>query len=107
MCDFRYSFCLCGRTGVHGFQRTPLHCAAKGDHPAIASYLLLLKADPEARTAYKMTPLHVAAFYGSCKVTKLLLEQVQGIDIDALDFGSCECKGKKVTEAFYFPEFSS
>lgn len=68
--------------------RTPLHCAAKGNHPAIASYLLSLDADSEARTAYKMTPLHVAAFYGSKDVIRLLLEHVEGINVDALDFGS-------------------
>lgn len=37
-----------------------------------------------------MTPLHVAAFYGSRKVTKMLLSEVEGVDVDALDFGSCE-----------------
>lgn len=57
----------------------------------MASYLLSLGADPEARTAYKMTPLHVASFYGSAKVIDLLLKEVKGLQIDALDFGSCEC----------------
>lgn len=37
-----------------------------------------------------MTPLHVAAFYGSADVLKLLLEEIEGISIDALDFGSCK-----------------
>lgn len=41
-----------------------------------------------------MTPLHVAAFYGSCDVMKLLLHEVEGIDVDALDFGSCENRAK-------------
>lgn len=71
-------------------QRTPLHCAAKGDTTAVARYLISVGADTEARTAYKMTPLHVAAFYGSAAVMGLLLEEVQDLDIDALDFGSCE-----------------
>ena len=35
-----------------------------------------------------MTPLHVAVFYGSANVTKILLEM--GVAINALDFGSCE-----------------
>eukprot|EP00752_Nemacystus_decipiens_P002929 g2724.t1 len=68
--------------------RTPLHCAAKGDTTAVARYLISVGADTEARTAYKMTPLHVAAFYGSSAVMRLLLEEVQDLDIDALDFGS-------------------
>lgn len=53
-------------------------------------YLISAGADTEARTAYKMTPLHVAAFYGSAAVMRLLLEEVQDLDIDALDFGSCK-----------------
>lgn len=56
----------------------------------MASFLISAGADTEARTAFKMTPLHVAVFYGSKDVTKMLLEEVEGIDIDALDFGSCE-----------------
>lgn len=71
-------------------QRTPLHCAAKGNTTAVARYLISVGADTEARTAYKMTPLHVAAFYGSADVMRMLLEEVQDLDIDALDFGSCE-----------------
>lgn len=67
-----------------------LSSVGTGDHPDIASYLLSLHANSEARTAYKMTPLHVAAFYGSRKVTKMLLSEVEGVDVDALDFGSCE-----------------
>lgn len=70
-------------------QRTPLHCAAKGNTTAVVRYLISVGADTEARTAYKMTPLHVAAFYGSAAVIKLLLEEVQDLDINALDFGSC------------------
>lgn len=66
-----------------------------GNHPAIASYLLSLDADSEARTAYKMTPLHVAAFYGSKDVIRLLLEHVEGINVDALDFGSCERRARE------------
>lgn len=61
-----------------------------GNSREAAAFLLSLNADPEARTAYKMTPLHVAAFYGSTDVMKLLLEEVPDIQIDALDFGSCE-----------------
>ncbi|CAM9698794.1 unnamed protein product [Scytosiphon promiscuus] len=68
--------------------RTPLHCAAKGDTTAVVSYLISIGADTEARTAYKMTPLHIAAFYGSAKVLRFLLEEVEDIDINALDFGS-------------------
>lgn len=44
----------------------------------------------EARTAFKMTPLQVAVFYGSAAVVKMLLEHERGVAIDALDFGSCE-----------------
>ncbi|CAN0241053.1 unnamed protein product [Pylaiella littoralis] len=69
-------------------QRTPLHFGAKGDSTEVVSYLMSIGADIEARTAYKMTPLHVAAFYGSAKVMRLLLEEVDDLDINALDFGS-------------------
>lgn len=36
-----------------------------------------------------MTPLHVAAFYGSANVIRYLLQEVSDLDINALDFGSC------------------
>ncbi|CBJ48982.1 ankyrin repeat domain protein [Ectocarpus siliculosus] len=68
--------------------RSPLHCAAKGDSPEVASLLISMGADTEARTAYKMTPLHVAAFYGSAAVIRYLLDEVKDLDINALDFGS-------------------
>lgn len=77
-------------TKTAGRQRTPLHCAAKGNTTAVARYLISVGANTEARTAYKMTPLHVAAFYGSAAVLRMLLEEVHDLDIDALDFGSCE-----------------
>lgn len=64
--------------------------ARTGNTRAVASFLISVGADTEARTAYKMTPLHVAAFYGSADVTEMLLEDVKGIAINALDFGSCE-----------------
>lgn len=67
-----------------------MHCAAKGNTTEVTSYLISIGADTEARTAYKMTPLHVAAFYGSANVVRLLLDEVQDLDVNALDFGSCE-----------------
>lgn len=85
----------------HRRQRTPLHCAAKGNTTAVTRYLISAGADTEARTAYKMTPLHVAAFYGSADVMRLLLEEVQDLDIDALDFGSC----KSCSVCVVFPPF--
>lgn len=78
------------RTGLTSLQRSPLHCAAKGNSPEVAALLISMGADTEARTAYKMTPLHVAAFYGSAAVIRYLLDEVNDLDINALDFGSCE-----------------
>jgi len=86
-------------------QRTPLHCAAKGNTTAVARYLISVGADTEARTAYKMTPLHVAAFYGSAAVVQLLLEEVQDLDINALDFGSCAYVGASAASFLRFVVF--
>lgn len=93
--DMNQSFDACHRipsrrVGLASLQRSPLHCAAKGNSPEVASLLISMGADTEARTAYKMTPLHVAAFYGSAAVIRYLLDEVKDLDINALDFGSCE-----------------
>ncbi|CAM9296186.1 unnamed protein product, partial [Choristocarpus tenellus] len=68
-------------------KRTPLHYASKGNHPDIASLLISSGANMEARTAYKMTPLHVAAFYGSAAVVERLITKYE-VELNASDFGA-------------------
>ncbi|CAN0012279.1 unnamed protein product [Laminaria digitata] len=75
--------------GARCFPPWPLlFSVGAGNYADLASLLISRGAATEARTAFKMTPLHVAVFYGSADVAKMLLEDVEGLAIDALDFGS-------------------
>ncbi|MCX6376749.1 MAG: SUMF1/EgtB/PvdO family nonheme iron enzyme [Armatimonadetes bacterium] len=62
---------------------TPLHFAVAGGQKAVVEYLLLKKADVNAKKKDGVTPLHVAASLAKVEIAKLLL--AKGANKDAAD----------------------
>jgi len=67
------------KSGDYG--ETPLHAAALWGHKSVAAYLLMHRADVNAKNNYGVTPLHEAAGNGHVEVAKLLL--VNKADVNA------------------------
>lgn len=55
--------------------RTPLHYAATQGHTMMVSFLLMHKAQVNARDSHGVTPLHLAAYKGAHEVLDLLLRE--------------------------------
>ena len=67
------------KSGDYG--ETPLHVAALWGHKSVAEYLLMHRADVNAKNNYGVTPLHEAAGNGHVAVAELLL--VNKADVNA------------------------
>jgi len=79
-----------------GWQRSPLHMAAKEGHGAVVDLLLAEGADVNARSKYGDTPLHFALGSGSVEVITALYQAGADVTIENDDGDSVAALGEKV-----------